>query len=293
MFNMVKIGHKIAELRKTQNMTQMELADRMNISFQAVSNWERGNSMPDISKLPELAKIFAVSIDEIIGEKNELIENVVNNRTDEYIKQNVVNTQEFITAAPILKPEQADIIFENKVKSMNLSEIAGIAPFISRDIIDKLALKAFENPTPSMNLSEITGIAPFVSSDVIDKLALKAVESKVNICEIAPFISTEIINKIAVDGYNKYGIGYIEDILPFISKNVLNEIAGIIIKKYDVIDPEKGLCHLETLVPFLDSAYLNEIAKNAINKYGINAISPIAPFLDKKMLSEYVIEKYL
>ena len=39
-------------------MTQMELADRMGISFQVVSNWERGNSMPDISKLPELAEIF-------------------------------------------------------------------------------------------------------------------------------------------------------------------------------------------------------------------------------------------
>lgn len=45
MFNMKNIGFKISELRKKNNMTQMELADKMNISFQAVSNWERGVSL--------------------------------------------------------------------------------------------------------------------------------------------------------------------------------------------------------------------------------------------------------
>ena len=45
MFDMTKIGRNIAELRKERNMTQMELADKMEISFQAVSNWERGDSL--------------------------------------------------------------------------------------------------------------------------------------------------------------------------------------------------------------------------------------------------------
>ena len=63
MSNMENIGKNIAELRKENNMTQLELADRMGISFQAVSNWERGNSMPDISKLPELADLFSVTVD--------------------------------------------------------------------------------------------------------------------------------------------------------------------------------------------------------------------------------------
>lgn len=70
MFDTKEIGRKISEFRKVSNMTQMELADRLNISFQAVSNWERGNSMPDISKLPELAELFGISIDELL-EKNQ------------------------------------------------------------------------------------------------------------------------------------------------------------------------------------------------------------------------------
>lgn len=59
MFDTVKIGKRIAELRKKRDMTQFEIADRLGISYQAVSNWERGNSMPDIAKLPELAEILA------------------------------------------------------------------------------------------------------------------------------------------------------------------------------------------------------------------------------------------
>ena len=52
MFNMKQVGKRIVTMRKALNMTQTELADKMDVSFQAVSNWERGNSMPDISKLP-------------------------------------------------------------------------------------------------------------------------------------------------------------------------------------------------------------------------------------------------
>lgn len=44
MFDMVRIGKRIAEFRKQNNMTQLALADAMGISFQAVSNWERGVS---------------------------------------------------------------------------------------------------------------------------------------------------------------------------------------------------------------------------------------------------------
>ena len=60
-FDMHRIGRTIAQLRREHNMTQMQLADEMNVSFQAVSNWERGQSMPDISKLPELAELFGVT----------------------------------------------------------------------------------------------------------------------------------------------------------------------------------------------------------------------------------------
>lgn len=75
MFNMEIMGKKIAELRKGNNMTQLELAEKMGVSFQAISNWERGNAMPDISKLPELSRLLCVTIDELFEEEQTEIKN--------------------------------------------------------------------------------------------------------------------------------------------------------------------------------------------------------------------------
>ena len=66
MFSMTDTGRRIGRFRKNSNLTQMALADLMGVSFQAVSNWERGVSMPDISKLPELSRILKVKIDDIL-----------------------------------------------------------------------------------------------------------------------------------------------------------------------------------------------------------------------------------
>ncbi len=94
MFDMQKIGKRIVSLRKEKNMTQMELADKLGISFQAVSNWERGNSMPDISKLPELAEIFGVTLDELLGEKSPLIEAAVEDRLEECVEKQEVEKED-------------------------------------------------------------------------------------------------------------------------------------------------------------------------------------------------------
>lgn len=71
MFSMIETGRRIGQLRKNSNFTQMELADLMGVSYQAVSSWERGLTMPDISKLPDLARIFGVKIDELFNDNNE------------------------------------------------------------------------------------------------------------------------------------------------------------------------------------------------------------------------------
>ena len=71
MFDVGLVGKKLAQLRKEKNITQMEIADILGVSYQAVSNWERGNSMPDISKLPELVEVLGCTIDELLSDKEE------------------------------------------------------------------------------------------------------------------------------------------------------------------------------------------------------------------------------
>ena len=63
----MKLGLTISKLRKEKGMTQEELAEKVNVSAQAISKWENDISMPDISVLPVLAEIFDVSIDELLG----------------------------------------------------------------------------------------------------------------------------------------------------------------------------------------------------------------------------------
>ena len=58
---------RIAELRKDKQISQEQLADILNTSRQAVSKWERGESLPDIDKLKDLATYFDVSIDYLLG----------------------------------------------------------------------------------------------------------------------------------------------------------------------------------------------------------------------------------
>lgn len=62
MRNSNSIGNKIAEARKKNNLSQVELAQQVSISPQAVGKWERGESLPDITTLNRLADIFGVSL---------------------------------------------------------------------------------------------------------------------------------------------------------------------------------------------------------------------------------------
>ena len=72
------LGQKIAELRKAKNMTQLELANKLNITDKAVSKWERDISCPDINTFPKLAEIFGVSVDELLQANNAVSDNKEN-----------------------------------------------------------------------------------------------------------------------------------------------------------------------------------------------------------------------
>ncbi len=64
--NSKSLGAMIAELRKEKGLTQLELANMMNVTDKAVSKWERDISCPDISSIPRLAEILGVSVDDLM-----------------------------------------------------------------------------------------------------------------------------------------------------------------------------------------------------------------------------------
>ena len=64
------LGMMIASLRKEHGLTQLELAEKMNVTDKAVSKWERDLCCPDINSLPKLAEIFGLSVDELMQVKS-------------------------------------------------------------------------------------------------------------------------------------------------------------------------------------------------------------------------------
>lgn len=95
------IGKFIKELRKDKNLTQKDLADKLNITDRAVSKWERGLSCPDISLLDDLSKILDVSVLEILKgrklNKDELINNKELVETMTFTSNNLKNKAKKIT----------------------------------------------------------------------------------------------------------------------------------------------------------------------------------------------------
>ena len=281
MFNMEKVGRNIAKFRRDKNMTQMELADRMGISFQAVSNWERGQTMPDISKLPELAALFGITIDQLLGEYSGVIESAANGEMETYLKTQSVSIEEIRKAAPLLKPAQVDAAVEQQ-EQINLREIEDLLPFLGRDFVDDIALK-LEN---SGDFSEIDRILPFASIEVINQIAQKMIDAGKGIEDIAPFLDREVLCEHAEKLYQKSGLSEVEDLMPFLPKEVRHKIA-------DTEFERKGLQNLDTIAPFLSREYLTALARKAIQQQGFKAICNIAPFLDKSVLAEFIKEAYL
>ena len=100
---MLSLNERLKTLRKMKDITQEQLADYMNVSPQAVSRWETGVTSPDISVLPQLAALFNISVDELLGvdetKKQKEISSVIN-KAEEKIDKN-------ITTEPIIRLREA------------------------------------------------------------------------------------------------------------------------------------------------------------------------------------------
>lgn len=63
------LGNRIAELRRAKNITQDEMAEKLNVTAQAVSKWENDISCPDIMLLPKIAQMLSVTVDELLSDQ--------------------------------------------------------------------------------------------------------------------------------------------------------------------------------------------------------------------------------
>ena len=149
----IKVGNFIRELRKKNNLTQKLFGEKYGVTYQAVSKWERGINMPDISLLQQISKDFAVSIDDILdGEvkeknKKEKKKESKKEKTERLIYPYILGTVAFIFIGLLIallfiseKPKDSftfktlsttcdefkvtgAIAYDNKKSSINISNI--------------------------------------------------------------------------------------------------------------------------------------------------------------------------
>ena len=68
--DLVKIGKYISDLRKNKNLTQVQLAELLNVSNKTISKWELGDLAPDITLLNSISEVFGISVDELLSGKS-------------------------------------------------------------------------------------------------------------------------------------------------------------------------------------------------------------------------------
>lgn len=254
MFDMQHVSVTIASLRKARNMTQMELADRLNISFQAVSNWERGQTLPDIGKLGELADIFGVTIDELLG-KGPAAE-VVSKLIHDEPMEKPLSAEAFLDVAPLVKPNQAEKLWES-VQEVSMKELVMAAPFLSESTLDALAVQSMRR---EKSFQGLTGLLPFLSKDALEQCLAVALEEGLDMKKIMAAV-------------------------PFLGKKAVAKLADAALQRGGVSD-------LVMLAPFLKKDKLNETAAACVEKYGFSKILPLLPFLDQDLLDGFFQNKY-
>lgn len=264
-FDMHRIGQTIARLRREHSMTQMALADAMGVSFQAVSNWERGQTMPDISKLPELAELFGTTIDALLGRHAPLIEKAVEGKLDELPALSVAEVAE---VAPLLPPSQLDDLTDRLMDMPKLPDMTELLPFLPTDKVNEMfRRKAAEG------CKGLSDYAVFASTADVDEVALGILQAEECVDELLPFMSQKAVDDLA---HVRESSGKSTDfLLPFMSQKAIDDLART---------RESSGQGTDSLLPFMSYAALNDITLARL-KEGKN-IGALLPFLNQDMLQK-------
>lgn len=129
--NQEKIGKFILENRRAKKLTQSELAEKLGVTDRAVSNWENGKNMPDLSLFKPLCDILGITINELIsGEK------ISNKEYNEKLEENFINTIDYINKKNIKS---------NDIKSIFLLIISILGIYLSNILFNDSELQNYLN----------------------------------------------------------------------------------------------------------------------------------------------------
>ena len=217
MFDIVKFGKALSTLRKNADMTQNEVADKLNLSRQAISKYERGESFPDISVLVMIAELFDLTLDRLIGYgeptkgESAILKNVAIGNAD-VLAENIADV---VNLAPLLKPSVLTKLSRQfEKKGIDISNIIVLAEYLNDETVVKLIENAAFDEISEELLEKFT---PMLNHDSKEAIFQKILDGEMDwqfikvLLPYADYITTHI-EAAVVDG-----------VLPRDALNILND----------------------------------------------------------------------
>lgn len=134
----MKFNENLKYLRKKEGLTQEDLAEKLNVSRQSVTKWESGQSLPDIEKVKEIAYMFSVSVDTLIGD--------IESKTTNKIKKKIDNIGWFVFGFTVLLINVISSIYEilsHKIQDQETMYVITVLMAMVAFVIFVAALKSY------------------------------------------------------------------------------------------------------------------------------------------------------
>lgn len=201
-----KFGKFIKEIRKKNNLTQRELADKYGVTYQAVSKWENGKNMPDISLIKKMSEDFHFSIDEMMDVKTD---NKNKNNSLKYIIIFMFVLMVIVLCITINFKDDSDFKFKTLVSSCDKFKISGNIAY--NDLKSSIYIANIEYCGGDDNVlyNEIECILYEIDGDTLKEISSYHYNEKENIT-LEEFFKMVIIT---VDDYKKSCKEYTENSL--------------------------------------------------------------------------------
>lgn len=237
MFDMTDIGRKIAKRRKQLNLTQVELADQLLVSYQAVSQWELGKSMPEISNLTRLSEVLDLPLSELLGQKESQV-------VQQVVEDEPLSEDDLVEAAPFIKPSAMKK--QLKDRPFKGSTLVALAPFVDSD-----TLMGYINKQ-GLSGGSLVALAPFLDDEHIDQILDNMSDRNIQTSQLvalAPFASSKSLARLVKKAGSRVSGAQLIALAPFLKGKHLREIVDA--KQVEGLN--KNWVKV-ALMPFLDQA---------------------------------------
>lgn len=204
------IGETICQYRQLRKLTQEEFASRIGVTAQAVSKWERGNGLPDVSILSGICKVLGISANSLIGVEEKVVENG-NVVAEREIKNNLIAEPlvlEFGSGLLSYIVEGLETDYVNKKRAFLAKKTGKLMPI----------LRIRDNMELDENAYRILSFDNVLFTSVIDGEEApyyKIIDKTVETCDkhYATILNKNLV-KIMIDNLAEIYPGVVEDIIP-------------------------------------------------------------------------------